>query len=90
MSGEDTRYLRALGKEGSDDLGLMRLELPTEVGLRHLGGHSNRLLVTKRELRQRPIAADSISEGGNTCRKGEDAQKWLSNEEAKHMLTRFT
>jgi hypothetical protein len=42
------------------------------------------------ELGQRPIAADGISEGGNTCRKREDAQKWLSNEEAKHMLTRFT
>ena len=54
-------YLRALGKEGSDNMGFIRLELPTEIGLRHLGGHSNHLLVTKREFRQRPIVADTIS-----------------------------
>jgi hypothetical protein len=54
LCGKGKSYLRALGEEGSDNLGLMRLELPTEISLRHLGGHSNHLLVTKRELRQRP------------------------------------
>jgi hypothetical protein len=64
-------YLRALGKEGSDDLGFMRLELPTEIGLRHLGAHSNCLLVTKRKLRQRPVVgigdiSKGCSRGGST------------------------
>jgi hypothetical protein len=54
-------YLRALGKQGSDDLGLIKMELPTEIGLRHLGGHSNHLLVTKRELRQRPPVSITIA-----------------------------
>ena len=61
MSGGDFWvYLRALGKEGSNDLGLMRIELPAEIGRRHLGGHSNHLPVTKHERRQRPIVGRDI------------------------------
>ena len=37
----------------------MRVQLPTEVGISHLSGHSDRLLVTKGETRQRPPIACS-------------------------------
>jgi hypothetical protein len=67
-------YLRALGEEGGDDLSSFNVQT----------------IQCKIEAHHGPIAADGISEGGYTCRKGEDAQKWLSNEEAKHMFTRVT
>jgi hypothetical protein len=50
MLGGSLQYLRALGKEGSNNLGLMRLQLPTEIGLCHVSGHSHHLLVTEHEL----------------------------------------
>ena len=47
-------YLRALGKKGSHNLGLIRLQLPTEVSFEHRSGHSDYLLVTKGETQQCP------------------------------------
>jgi hypothetical protein len=38
----------------------MILQLPTEIGLCHVSGHSNHLLVTERELRHSPIVGRDI------------------------------
>jgi hypothetical protein len=51
---QNTGYLRALGEEGSHNLGLIRLQLPTEVSFEHRSGHSDYLLVTKGETQQCP------------------------------------
>jgi hypothetical protein len=52
-------YLRALREKRSHDLGIRGIQFPTEIGLCHVGGHSDsdRLLVAKSELGYCPIAA---------------------------------
>jgi hypothetical protein len=42
-------HLRALREEGSHNLGFIRIQFTTEVGLSHCNGHSDHLLVAKGE-----------------------------------------